>query len=1134
MTPPTEERRLLTILFADLSGFTALSAGLDPEEVREAVNISFEHINKPIAAEDGTVLKYEGDLVMAVFGHPTAHEDDPERAVRAALGMFGRMDAVNRELASRLKIHAQVGLHIGINSGTVVVGEIGSDEKRERTVMGEAVNLASRLKDAAATGETLVSEPVFRATRYLFEYQPRPKVTAKGFDQPIAVFQPLRLRDKPEPKRGIAGLSSPMVGRERELAALLDDARALARGEGGVTFVVGEAGLGKSRLLAELKTAIAAQGVAAALLEGRCLSYGQRAPYWPLLEAVQAACGLVEEDEPALALEGIVGRCRELMPDDWMDAAPYLAHLFSLALPHEMAEKVVHLDPKARKARTHLALRKFLAALAARTPVLLVVDDYHWVDESSAEFLSWLFDQPALPIRLLALTRPERDAGGQQARERFQAALGARYREVALGPLDQDAGTSLAFNLLNVPGVGQGFKDLLLAKSGGNPFYLEEIIRSLIDSGVLAFRNGVWRLTEDVAALSIPDTVQSVIAARLDRLERDLREILQTASVLGRSFHVHLLEALSGLDDMMLTLYLATLEEFDFIAETKRGPEAEYSFRHPLSQEVAYQALLKKRRREIHRLAGRAIERTYADRLDDFAEVLAHHYASSDDEAKAVEWLWRAGRKAKDRYANQEAISLFKTLADTLKWLPERERELCDACEALGLMHERVADLDESMSWFRRMERHAGADEALRARARRLQAEIAQKQGQYDEALAVLAAAERALPSRSDAELLEQAEIRILRSWVLRIKGDTAAAVREGEAGLRILEADLAGSARGELKTPVARARIKVLNSLGGLHYVQGELDRAIRLFQATVDISAEIGEQQLRMAGICNLGVMHYSKGDPAAAMEHYRRFLDAGLKIGDKAGMATAYGNMAIIHQERGEYDLALELYRKSLDINQETGDRMAVAMNFGNMGLVYKSRGELGRAVELFTAYRDTAREIGFKQGVGIAGLNLANIRHMEGRPDLAEQIFREALPIFTEVGDKASLCEVHTGLADLKGSAPATMAEALEHAAQARALAEELGSATRMGHVEWTYGNLRAAAGEHRESAGHFEQAIAIFEKGGQRRALADCCYDFVKMLRDSDQDKEGRAGALLTRARNLYTELGLDAKAAECR
>lgn len=1134
MTTQTEERRLLTILFADLSGFTALSAGRDPEEVREAVNISFEHLNKPIAAEDGTILKYEGDLVMAVFGHPTAHEDDPERAVRAALGMFERMDAVNRELASRLKTDARVGLHIGINSGTVVVGEIGSDEKRERTVMGEAVNLASRLKDAATTGEVLVSEPVFRATRYLFEYQPKPKVTAKGFDQPIAVFQPVKLRDKPEPKRGIAGLSSPMVGRERELAALLDDARVLARGEGGVTFVVGEAGLGKSRLLAELKAAIAGQGIAVSLLEGRCLSYGRRAPYWPLLQALQARCGVGDEDEPALALEGIVSHCRELMPDDWMDAAPYLAHLFSLALPHEMAERVVHLDAKSLKARTHLALRKYLAALAARTPVLLVVDDYHWVDESSAEFLQWLFDQPAPPLRLLALTRPERDAGGQQARGRFQSALGQRYREVALSPLDPSSGTSLAYNLLNVPGVGQGFKDMLLAKSGGNPFYLEEIIRSLIDSGVLAFRNGVWRLTEDVSSLTVPDTVQSVIAARLDRLERDLREILQTASVLGRSFHVHLLEALSGLDDMMLTLYLATLEEFDFIAETKQGPEAEYSFRHPLSQEVAYQALLKKRRRELHRLAGQAIERTYAERLDDFAEILAHHYANSDDEAKAVEWLWRAGRKARERYANQEAISFFGSLADVLKWLPERERELSEACEALGEMHERVVDLDEAASWFKRMEQHAGADEALRARARRRQAEIVQKQGQYDEALAVLAAAEQALPARSDGELLELAEIRILRSWVLRIKGDTAAAVREGEAGLRILEADLAGSARGELKTPVARARIKVLNSLGGLHYVQGQLDRAIRLFQATVDISAEIGDQLLLMSGWCNLGVMHYSKGDPAKAMEYYQRFLDIGLRIGDKKAVATAYGNMAIVHQERGEYDLALERYQRSLEINQESNDRMAVAMNFGNMGLVYKSRGELARATELFTAYRDTSREIGFKQGVGIAGINLADIRKLEGRPDLAEQCFREVIPIFTEVEDKASLCEVYTALADIKGEAVDTMPEALKYAGRAREMAEQLGSATRLGHVEWTYGNLRAAAGAHRESAEHFEKALAIFEQAGQRRTLADCCHDFARSLRVSGPDAAGRAGALLARAQGLYTELGLDAKAAECR
>lgn len=1134
MTTQTEELRLLTILFADLSGFTALSAGLDPEEVREAVNISFGHLNKPIAAEEGTIIKYEGDLVMAVFGHPTAHEDDPERAVRAALNMFGCLEAVNRDLAARLKNEVGVGLHVGINSGTVVVGEIGSEEKREYTVMGEAVNLASRLKDAAKTGEILVAEPVFRSSRYLFEYQPKPKVTAKGFDRPIAVFQPIKLREKPEPKRGIAGLTSPMVGRDRELEELMGDIRTLAQGRGGATFVVGEAGLGKSRLLAELKDSIAAKRIPVDILEGRCLSYGQNVPYWPVLQALEGALGVGDRDEPDTVLNKITGRCRELMPNDWMEAAPYLAHLFSLKLPEEYSEKVVHLDAKALKSRTHLGLKKFLMYLAEARPLLLVVDDYHWADEATAEFLQELLAPPAASIWLLALTRPERDAGGGQTREGFRARLGLSYKEIVLHPLDQESGTSLAFNLLNVPGIGQGFKDMLLAKSGGNPFYLEEIIRSLIDSGVLAYRHGVWRLTEDVSSLAVPDTVQSVIAARLDRLERDLRDILQTASVLGRSFHVRLLEALSGLDDMMLTLYLATLEEFDFISETRREPESEYSFRHPLSQEVAYQALLKKRRRELHRMAGMAIERTYAERLDDFAEILAHHYANSDDEPKALEWLERAGLKAKERFANQEAIAFYKSRADILKWLPDREADLCQTCSVLGEMHALVADLEESMSWFRRMEQHAGGDGPLLAKARRMQAEIIQKQCQYDQALEMLDKAASELPSRSEPELLEQAEIRILRSWILRIKGDNEAAVREGEAGLRILETDLAGSGRGKLGKPVARARIKVLNSLGGICYVQGEFDRAIRLFQTTVDISAEIGDQQLLMAGQCNLGVMHYSKGDPARAMEYYQRFLETGLRIGDKKSVATAFGNMAIIHQERGEYDLALEQFQRSLDINQETNDRMAVAMNFGNMGLVYKARGDLAKAAELFADYRDTSKEIGFKQGVAIAGLNLANIRQLEGRPDLAEEHFREIETLFNELGDKASLCEVYTGWADLKAGQDGGLDEAKAMAEKARRLAEELGSTNRQGQVEWTLGNLKALEGAHREAAGHYDRAMARFEESGHRRMLADVCQAYAGMLRESGQDAGGRADGLMVRARKLYAELGLEEKAAECR
>lgn len=1132
MSTQTEERRLLTILFADLSGFTALSARLDPEEVREAVNISFERLNKPIAVEGGTILKYEGDLVMAVFGYPAAHEDDPERAVRAALGMLGCMEAVNRDLETRLKTEGRVGLHIGINSGTVVVGEIGSDEKREYTVMGEAVNLASRLKDAARTGEILVSEPIFRSSRYLFEYQPKPKVEAKGFDRPISVYQPLKLKDKPEPKRGISGLASPMVGRDRELASLCQDVRTLARGRGGATFVLGEAGLGKSRLLAELKSVIAGQGISVKLLEGRCLSYGQNVPYWPMLQALEAALGVDDRDSSEIVLDKIVQRCRELMPGSWMASAPYLANLFSLKLTEEMSEKVAHLDAKALKALTHLALKKFLTALASQTPVLLVVDDYHWADEATDEFLLELCGTPAAPIWLLVLARPENDAGGQQSRERFRGRLGLNYKEIVLSPLDQDSGTSLAFNLLNVPGIGQGFKDMLLAKSGGNPFYLEEIIRSLIDSGTLAYRHGVWRLTEDLSSIKVPDTVQMVIAARLDRLERELRDILQTASVLGRSFHVRLLEALSGLDDMMLTLYLATLEEFDFIAETQKGPEPEYSFRHPLSQEVAYQGLLKKRRRELHRLAGRAIERTYGSRLEDFAEILAHHYANSDDEAKAIEWLGRAGRKARERFANQEAIAFFEKLAEILKWLPEREGDLCGVCGNLGELHVLVSDFEEANSWFRRMEQHAGEDRALRAKARRMQADIAQRQGRFEEAMNMLRASESALSAKSPSELQEQAEIHILRCWILRVQGRTEEAVRQGETALRILEADLEASSEDQRKS-LSKTKVQLLNNLGGVYYTQGEFDRAIRLFKTCADICHENGLMQALEAAMCNLGIMHYSKGDLAKALEYYGSFLELSQRIGDKKGLGAAYGNMAIVYQDLGEYDKALDLHQKALEINQETGDRMAVAQNFGNMGLVYKSRGDYAKAIELFINYRDTAKEIGNKQGVAIAGLNLANVHHMMGERPRAEEIFKEIEPLFAEIGDKASLCELYIGWADLKGEEKDGLAEALGLAAKARDLALEIGSESRLGQVDWTFANLKSIEGDFQASEQHFIKALEVFEKSKQRRIEADICLSYAGMLKESGQDKDGRAEKLKERALALYRELGLDHKAAGC-
>jgi len=1133
-----EERRTLTILFADLSGFTPLASKLDPEEVREAANLCFEHLNKALTLEGGTILKYEGDLVIALFGFPVAHEDDPERAVRASLAMMASLPGINAALSKRLRRKTDLGLHVGVNSGIVVVGEIGSAEKREYTVMGDSVNLTSRLKDAAARGEVLASEPVFRASRYLFDYEVRPAITAKGFEEAVKVFRPLRTKEHPEPKRGIQGLSSPMVGRERELGELKQAFEDLLRGNGGAFFVLGDAGLGKSRLLAEMKKEIASRKAEVALLEGRCLSYSESVPYWPFLQVLGSVFGIMDQDAPEAVKEKILARTKDLLPEGWDEAAPYLGHLFSVRFPDGLDEKIRFLEAKDLKVQTFLAIRKLLAALARGKPLLLVLDDYHWMDPESLELVEFLFaSQEPLSLLLVCLARIEKDKECFRAKERFREKLPGRYREITLKPLDESAGTQLAYNLLAIPGITEGFKDRLLAKAAGNPFYLEEIIRSLIDSGVLRFEDGVWRLTADVRTLEIPDTVQAVIAARMDRLEREVRDILQMAAVLGRNFRGRLLEVLCGLDSMMLTLYLATLEEFEFIQEMKDRGESEYAFRHPLSQEVAYESLLKKKRRELHRKAGEAIEALYPDRLEEMAEFLAHQYAHSDDPDKALFWLKKAGRKAKERFANDEALGFFHLLVSLLEEEHDgRERELCEAFEALGEIYWLKGDFGQGLRWFGKMEERCAGDPVLRARARRWMAELQEETGNFAEALRLMEESERALTGASEGELLEKAEVHIMRCWIYRIQGDTDQAMREGETALRILELEIGPAPRELDPQVVLKSRLRILNSIGGVFVVRSEYDKALRQFQTLLSAARESGQKRMMNSALCNSGIVFYETGEYEKAIEQYQAFLALSKEIGDLHGQGTATGNLAIVYQDLGDYDRALKLYGEQERIALEIGSKLSLGMAKGNQGIVYRQRGDAKKAEELFQAYRDLSREIGYKQGIAVASTNLVSVYADAEELDKAEKCFRQAETVLKEIGDRATLSELYSKAVDLRLDAPdrseASLQEALGFADEAFRLAQEVKSKTTLALAFWTYASVYAALGDAPKCEENFKKAIEAFAEMKQKRALADASLEYAQFLKKKGAPA-AEMGEHLSRARGIYEELKLPQKAKEC-
>ncbi|MEO0130053.1 MAG: adenylate/guanylate cyclase domain-containing protein, partial [candidate division WOR-3 bacterium] len=697
MLQKPQERRLITIIFADLSGFTRLSSELDPEDVQEVANTTFEILNKPIIEQGGLIHKYEGDLVIALFGLPTAHEDDPERAIKAGFKMMELIPEVNDKLSKKLKKKTDLGLHIGINSGIVVAGEVGSEEKKEWTVMGDAVNLASRLKDIAKRSEIIVSEPVFRASRYLFDYEILTPVPIKGIEKPVKIFKPLRIKEKPEPKRGIQGLYSPLVGRDKELQTLKKKIDELQKGKGGAVFILGDAGLGKTRLYEEMKKQPRTFPVY--FFESRCSLYDQELSYSIILQILKEIF-CITEDRKATIEHKIINKIKEVFPDGFNDVVPYLLLLFSIDLTDEFKKKIEYLDPQSLKRQIFLAIRRLLCKIAENQPIILVVEDYHWIDPSSLELFEFIFgDWESEPrLLLIGISRIEKEKECWLTKERLKNKIGDRFLEIVLNPLDYESSAKLTHNILNILNIPEEFKDKILKKAEGNPFYLEEIIRALIDTGCLKLDAGVWRLSSDVNDIEIPDTVQAVIISRIDRLEPELKQILQIASVIGRIFYRQVLQPVSKIDDLLLTLHLATLEELEYIKESKTEDEISYIFRHPLLQEVIYNNILRKKRKELHNSVAECIEKLFAERINDFCDLLSQQFYLAENWDKALTYSIKSAEKAKRLYLNKQAIELYERAEECAEMINNTVKKIyCikEKSEILNLIGETKSALDE-------------------------------------------------------------------------------------------------------------------------------------------------------------------------------------------------------------------------------------------------------------------------------------------------------------------------------------------------------------------------------------------------------------------------------------------------------
>ncbi len=534
------ERRPITALFADIVGSTSIVERMDPEDWTEVVNEAFDRMTRTVKRYDGTVARLMGDAILAFFGAPVAHEDDPERAVRCALDMIRSID----ELGVRVeRDHAvKFGIRAGISTGPVFVGRVGTDAAHEYTAMGDAVNVAARMQAAARPGTVLITAATHRFIANVFDTVDLGPLEVKGKTEAVRAYEVTGVKADRASLRGLASTQSAMVGRDQQLEAMRSVFAVVRAGQGRMVSILGEPGIGKSRLLAEFRTEAEASDPSPVWVEGRCLSIGQTLPYHLVLDLVRSIVGVGAGADQAEVQAALERTLRTALGDEWLDAYAYLGQLLSVPLEPEVAARIAGLEMETVK-RYVASIHRLLQAAAAERPIVLVCEDLHWADPSSIAVLGQLLPLAnEMPLLCIATSRVDRTAPGwrlvSEVREIFADAL----TELRLEPLSGEQSRQLVANLLEIESLPPRVREFILTKAEGNPFFVEEVIRMLIERGVLVRKGELWIATDAVSDVEIPDNLQALLLARIDRLPESARHTLRVASVIGRQFGLKVLE----------------------------------------------------------------------------------------------------------------------------------------------------------------------------------------------------------------------------------------------------------------------------------------------------------------------------------------------------------------------------------------------------------------------------------------------------------------------------------------------------------------------------------------------------------------------------------------------------------------
>jgi class 3 adenylate cyclase/tetratricopeptide (TPR) repeat protein len=921
------ERKQVTVLFVDIVGSTSRSERLDPEEAHALMGRAIELMVEEVHRYEGTVNQFLGDGVMALFGAPIAHEDHARRAVQAALAIQRALQPLDEELRSAGHIGLQV--RQGLNTGLVVVGSIGTDLRMDYTAVGDTTNVAARLQHSAEPGSILISGRTRRLVEGYFQLRSMGAIDLKGKAERVPAFEVLsaqfaRTRIDIEADRGL----TPLVGRSKEIQAIAEAFEKSKSGAGQVVLLVGEAGIGKSRLLRELRRRI---GDEVTWCEGRALSFGRTMAFHPLINMLRRLYRIEETDSETDVIEelehAVLAVGQELKP-----ALPYLRHL--LGVDPGDAVAVAAMDPRLRRVEIFDALRRYFLRAAQTRPQVLVFEDLHWIDQATEEFLrSFLDSVPAARVLMLLTYRPEYDYPfGQRSYQTTQN----------LSPLSIEESAKMADALLENQNVPEELRVLISQKTEGNPFFVEEVVKSIQESGTLEHEGDRAVSARSFSEILAPDTVQDVIMARIDRLGEEPKRVLQLAAVIGREFTGRLLDRLTGTHDAT-DAAMHELKAKELIYEKSLFPEPAYLFKHALTQEVAYGSLLIKRRKDLHRLVGVAIEDLYADRLGEHSEVLAYHFSKAEDWEKALEYLLKSAAKAVRAFGLRDALRFYDEALAAARQLGARL-----SVTTLMEIYSARSDLFFGVSDFSQAQ--AEADELL---------SLARRTG--DRTIEAAALVQGAL-ARAWREDFPEAVVRATEAIGVS-EGAGAQPALAGALFVTGLVNALTGQhekADEEMGRALNISRsVRDFNRQGTILFFIGALRGWHGRYRESVALGTEgvrLGrEQQLVVPLIRCLwtqGIGYTGLGDYEAALGALREGLSLAEKLGDQGFMCRYLNTLGWVHIECGDLDPGLELNARSLELARRdkhaTGAERA-AFTLLNEADAFIAKGDLAAASE-----------------------------------------------------------------------------------------------------------------------------------------------------------------------------------------